>query len=331
MSPVRLLARIAPGFAALALAPAPAAAQAPGAIDVPTAEGYPVHVEFSEAAGGVNPDLAAAYVGYLDSLPHGPELRRLTVQVGSADQVAGLCGGLEQQGILACYSARHRRMTVPNVGIDAVTVDGRYSLRYVLAHEYGHHIAHSRRNPGFHGGALDWGPKLWASQELVCARTRARRLFPGDERRHYHANPGEIWAETYARLSFPQQPWSFTGLPAPDAAALDAARRDVVAPWRGNRTAVFRMRAGRRTQRFSVPLTLDGTVRALIRGPRRSEVGVRVSLAGRRLGTSRHHGRTDRWARTRVCRGTATATLSVTAIRHGGRRGPVALAVSYPG
>jgi hypothetical protein len=316
--------------ALLALVPATASAQAPNAIDVPTAGGYTVHVEFSEAAGGLNPDIAAGYVGYLDSIPHGPELAKLNIQVSSTDQVAGLCGGLEQEGILACYQDSKNRMTVPNVGIDAVAADGSYSLKYVLTHEYGHHIAHHRSNTGFRGGAIDWGPKLWASQELVCGKALDRKLFPGNEGSQYRNNPGENWAEAYARLTFPDQPWNFSPLLVPDAVDLDAARRDVVEPWTGPKTATFTMPRGRRTQRFQVPMTLDGKVTALIRGPKGSEVGVRIAVDGKTKGTSRRHGRTDTLSGT-ACRTAPTATLRFTAIRKGGRNGPVQLAVSYPG
>jgi hypothetical protein len=325
----RRLAILVPAL--MALAPAAASAQAPGAIDIPTAEGYGVHVEFTEAAGGVNAELAGTYVAYLDSLPHGPELADLHLEVAAQSQVAGLCGGVESEGILACYNALQQRMIVPAVSLDATTSDGAYSLRYVLTHEYGHHIARHRSNAGFRGGALAWGPKLWASSELVCAQAHAGQLFPGDEDRDYRANPGEAWAEAYARLAFPEQPWNFTPRLTPDPASLDAARRDVVAPWQGNRTATFTMAAGTRRQRFDIALTLDGSVTARIRGPRRSEVGLRVREGSRSLGASHHKGRTDSFRRTPTCRSAPTQTLSFTATRRGGRRGPVTVSVSYPG
>jgi hypothetical protein len=316
---------------AFLVAPAVAGAQAPNAVDVPLAEGGAVHVVFTDAAGGVNPDLAAQYVGYLDSIPHGSELRKLLVQIASPDQIAGLCGGLETDGILACYEPGHNRMNVPNVGLDATTAGGTYSLRYVLTHEYGHHIAHHRSNPGFRGGALDWGPKLWSSQELVCNGVQRGQLFPSDEGGHYRANPGEAWAEAYARLVFPDQPWNFTGRLTPDAVDLDAARRDVVEPWTKNRgVASFTMTGRRHSQAFTVPLNLDGTVKVLVQGPRGSEVGARLTLRGRTIARSGRRGRTDTLTRAAVCRSTPTQNLTVTASRRG-HSGPVKVLVSYPG
>jgi len=326
-----MIRRAAVALLLAACLPAAAAAQSPNAIDVPIADGSVVHVEFSDAAGGLNPELAAAYVGFLDAIPHGAELSRLRVRVASPEQIAGLCGGLEGEGILACYEGRQNRMNVPNVGLDATTRDGTYSLRYVLTHEYGHHIANHRSNAGFRGGAIDWGPKRWASAALVCEGVRQRQLAPGDEGRRYRDNPGENWAEAYARLAFPDQPWSFSARLAPDPATLDAARRDVVEPWTANATATFALAPGARTQRFALPMSLDGRVRIAVRGPRRSEVGVRATLGGRSLGASRRKGRSDRLTRSRVCRRAAVEELAITAIRKGNRRGPVSVTVSYPG
>jgi hypothetical protein len=326
-----MIRRAAAALLLAACLPAAAAAQTTNAIDVPIADGTAVHVEFSDAAGGLNPELAAAYVGFLDSIPHGAELSRLRLRVASPEQIAGLCGGLEGQGILACYEGRQNRMNVPNVGLDATTRNGAFSLRYVLTHEYGHHIANHRSNAGFRGGSLDWGPKRWASAALVCEGVRRRQLVPGDEGRRYRDNPGENWAEAYARLTFPDQPWTFSARLAPDPATLDAARRDVVEPWTANATARFALPAGARTRRFAVPMSLDGGVRIAVRGPRRSEVGVRATLGGRSLGASRRKGRRDRLARSPVCRRAAVEELAITAVRTGNRRGLVSVTVSYPG
>jgi hypothetical protein len=77
-------------------------------------------------------------------------------------------------------------------------------------------------------------------------------------------------------------------------------------------------------------MTLDGAVTALVHGPKRSEVGVRLAIDGHTAATSRRRGRTDSLSGT-ACRSADTATLTFTAIRKGGRGGPVNLAVSYPG
>src|SRR5690606_10828085 len=131
---------------------------------------------------------------------------------------------------------------------------------------------------------------------------RRRRLAPGDEGSRYRANPGENWAEVYARLAFPDQPWTFSPHLAPDPVTLDAARRDVLEPWTGPATATFAIPPGARTARFAVSMSLDGPVRIAVRGPRGSEVGVRATLGGRSLGASRRSGPTDRLRRSRACR-----------------------------
>ncbi|MEZ5121039.1 MAG: hypothetical protein R2736_05605 [Solirubrobacterales bacterium] len=216
------------------------AAQAGDTLAIPTKEGYSVSVAFSSSVP-VDAELASSYVGFLDGLPHGTELRRLDIVIADASEVATLCGGDESDGILACYG--NQQMVVPSTGLQTTTTDGAYTTAYVLTHEYGHHIAANRDNQGF--SAIDYGPKYWASYELVCSHTIEHRLAPGDEGQSYLRNPGEAWAEVYARLTFPDQPWTFTSLLRPDAAALDAARRDVLTPWTRNVSKTFVMPAGR--------------------------------------------------------------------------------------
>ena len=100
--------------------------------------------------------------------------------------------------ILACYSDSQRRMIVP--GDLQATASG-VTTSYVIAHEYGHHVASHRSNAPL--SAPDYGPKRWASYELVCLKTDQRLLFPGNESVLYHQNPGENWAETYAQARVP--------------------------------------------------------------------------------------------------------------------------------
>jgi hypothetical protein len=313
-----------------------AQATATNTIQVPTAEGYPIAVSFTPE---VTPDpaLAASYVAYLDSIPHGTELRKLTILIAGPDQIDTLCGGEAGDGILGCYGGSNSQMIVPSTGLDTTTADGVYSVRYVITHEYGHHIAANRSNALYGATALDMGPKYWSSYELVCDQAIDKKLFPGYEGTNltrYHANPGEDWAEVYARLVFPAQSWDFSPrLGPPDATALDAARRDVLTPWRRNTSQTFTMDAGRNRQAFDVPLTLDGKLSATITGPSGSTVKAMVTSGSQKVGTTKSRNSTARgtWSISSGCREKPTETLTFTVARSGGNSGPVTLRVSYPG
>lgn len=300
---------------------------------VPLAEGGSIAVTFTPAVGLQAP-IAQQYVAFLESLPHGPELSKLRLLVATPDEVDTKCGGTgdAQQKVLGCYL--NNQMTVPSSGLDgAVTTDGTYDVRYVLTHEYGHHIAAHRANQLGAGGALAYGPKYWSSYEMVCNQALHDKLFPYAESDYeqYLRNPGEAWAETYARLVYPNQPWTWTDLLKPDATALDAARRDVLEPWTKNATKVFTMDGGRTTQTFALPLTLDGSLKATVRGPSGSEVSVNVTSGSQQVGKSKRTGAYDRWNLQVGCRETATETLSFKVTRAGGTPGPVTLRVSYAG
>ena len=303
------------------------AAQNDQTLAIPTKEGYSVSVSFSTGVP-VNQELAQSYVAFLDALPHGAELGKLRMVIADQGEVATLCGGDESDGILACYGSRGMQMIVPSSGLETTTEDGGYTTAYVLTHEYGHHVAANRKNQGFE--AIDYGPKFWASYELVCDRALGNKLFPGDEGRSYLRNPGEAWAEAYARLTFPDQPWTFTSLLRPDATALDAARRDVLTPWTKNASQTFIMAGSRSTQSFQVPLTLDGRVSAIVRGRSGANVGVKVTSGRQKVGHSDARGARNQWTLRSGCRERATETLTFKVTRTSGS-GPVTLLVSYPG
>ena len=118
---------------------------------------------------------------------------------------------------------------------DAQAAGSDVSVDYVIAHEYGHHIAAHRSNAPL--DALDFGPKRWSSYELVCSNTLDGKLAPGDEGVNYLSNPGEAWAEAYARLIYPTEAWRFTSLLKPTAGSLLAAQADVAQPWTPARDA----------------------------------------------------------------------------------------------
>src|SRR4051812_7286372 len=220
------------------------ASQAPKAYATP--DGISVAVSFSPSYTE-DPNIAQTYVNFLGSLPHGGELGKLSVLLATPSEVEDLCQGGD--GVLACYDSRTHQMIVP--GEQVQSEDG-VTTSYVVAHEYGHHVAAFRDNSPFEAMAI--GPKYWASYQKVCDRILGGRLAPGNEGRYYLANPGESWAETYARLTYPNEAWRFTRLLKPDAGALAAARRDVLQPWTKATTRAFDGRftaTGPNTKRFA--------------------------------------------------------------------------------
>jgi hypothetical protein len=316
-----------------------AQATATNTIQVPTAEGYSIPVSFTSEVPP-DPALAASYVAYLDSLPHGTELAKLTVLIAGPDQVDTLCGGQDGDGILGCYGGTNEQMIVPSTGLDTTTADGLYSVRYVITHEYGHHIAANRSNDLYGATAIDMGPKYWSSYELVCDQSIEKKLFPGyegNDLEEYHANPGEDWAEVYARLTFPAQPWDFSPLLGPpDATALDAARRDVLTPWTKNTSKTFTMPSGRDREAFDLPLTLDGKLSATVTGPKGSTVAVAITSGRQKVGKSKGTGARGTWKLSSGCREKPTETLTFLTTRKAGKNGrgangAVTLKVSYPG
>jgi hypothetical protein len=210
---------------------------------------------------------------------------------------------------------------------------GGVSTSFVIAHEYGHHVAAFRSNAPF--PALDYGPKRWASYERVCSRALDGRLAPGDEGRRYAANPGEAWAETYAHLVYPDVRWDYVRILEPDRGSLAAARADVLDPWTSGRTRSFagRFAPGRdgATKRFTLRLSLDGALRVKLDGPRRAQYDLRLLSAGGTLARSRAAGSGDRVVLRAACRTRAGAEpLTLAVVRRSGS-GPFTLRVGYAG
>jgi hypothetical protein len=294
----------------------------------PVKDGSSVSAAISDRYGNaLDSAVVQSYVDFLDSLDHGSELSKLKIFIAPPDQVVTECGG--QPGTLACYDSRVKIMVVPgeqtNAGPDGVTTS------YVVAHEYGHHIAAARSNSPF--SSFRFGPKYWASYESVCDRAFKGRLAPGNEAEFYLSNPGEGWAETYAQLKYPEVAWQFNPIMKPDAGAFEAARKDVLTPWTRNTAKVFKgtfTASGPRTRRFTFDLTLDGSLSVLLKGPRGTDYNLFLSSNGRDQGRTTKPGSRDSVSYEAACREAPVEHVTVGVKRVTGS-GPFTVRVSYAG
>jgi hypothetical protein len=168
-----------------------------------------------------DPQQIADFVG---TLIHGPEVDLLTVQLDTPFQIIFDCG----LGAEACYYSGEAKIVLS--GDEETGSDGA-GRDFVLAHEYGHHVAQHRTLPAPFGGTVDWGTERWASSENVCQGRREGRLYPGDEGSHYFEDPGEAFAHD----RFPQDPvrWCYSAGLRPTAAAFQAIREDTLRPGAG--------------------------------------------------------------------------------------------------
>lgn len=228
---------------------------------------------------------------YLGTLAHGDEVSQLTVQLITELEIRSQCGF----GAGACYFSGADTMLIngnDNTGPDGATRD------FVIAHEYGHHVAEHRRNPPFQPTIL-WGTKRWASYERVCQGARQGRYFPGDEGSRYFQNPGEAFAEAFAFNRFRRAPvaWAWSRSLRPDAGSFQALRQDTRRPWqhrtrlaiRGSLTAQGRDRA---VKRFRTPL--DGALNLRLSGPHKAQLDLLLrDRKGRLLASSRGPGSSE--------------------------------------
>ena len=211
-----------------------------------------------------DPQRIASFIG---TLIHGPEVSLLTVQLDTEFQLGFDCGF----GAEACYFTGENKIVIG--GYEVMDGDGA-TLEFVLAHEYGHHVAAHRDMPAPFGEAVDWGTARWASEENVCNGKQRGRLFPGDEGENYFENPGEAFAEAFAHNRFPELSirWRYLGSLKPTPASLQAIREDTLSPWRGRTSFVL---SGR------VPARGEGAAVEPLRTPLDGKVSLRpVSLRG---------------------------------------------------
>jgi hypothetical protein len=292
------------------------------------ADGSTVEVQLSQSFADTPQNRAGAqsFVDFLGTRMHATELGRLRMFVGTPAEVSSACGADNE--VEACYVGRERRMYVPSS--DPEAGHSAFTREYVMTHEYGHHIAGFRRNDPF--SALAWGPKYWASYELICAGVVKGRYFPGDQGSHYLDDPGEGWADSYAHLHYPSAPFQFNSGFAPDGGAFAAIRRDVLTPWNGSaKRSIHRTLTGRRrATSTSVRLSLDGTVVLALSGPRRSNFDLQV-LEGRHvIDQTETAGSHDRVSGT-VCRGVRHTVSFTVRVRRRTGSGPFSLRIRWPG
>lgn len=209
------------------------------------------------ACTDADPQQIADFVG---TLIHGYEIDLLTVQLDTPFQIGFDCGFDAQ----SCYYSGENKIVLS--GDDTVASDGA-SRDYILAHEYGHHVAQHREVPKPFPAAIDWGPERWSSYEHVCQGRRAGALFPGNEGTHYYEDPGEAWAESFAHYRFPEAPVKWEWIPSlkPNATAFRAIREDTLHPWPARTGFELRGRA---------PGRGGGTAVESFRTPRDGEVSL---------------------------------------------------------
>jgi hypothetical protein len=233
------------------------------------------------ACEAADPQPIADFIG---TLVHGPEVELLTVQVDTPFQL-GLDCGYEAE---ACYYAGENKMVISG---ESWTSIGGATRDFVIAHEYGHHLAQHRGNPAPFPAAIEWGPPRWASQERVCQGWRRGALFPDEYGDHYFSHPGEAFAEAFAHNRFPDSRvrWRWTEYLKPTPATFEAIREDVLEPWRARRTLTIRGRFPARGSAVHwLQTPLDGRLTLRPKALRRR--GYRIVLRtsnGRVLRTSR--------------------------------------------
>ncbi len=222
---------------------------------------------------------------FLGTLIHGYEMELLTVQLDTPSQIESDCGFVAQ----ACYYGGENKIVLSG---NATPAPDGASREFVLAHEYGHHVARHRESPPPFPAAIDWGTARWSSYENVCRRSRAGALFPGSEGLHYFRDPGEAFAESFAHLRFPESsvPWRWVRALEPDGGALEAIREDTLDPWLGRSAFKLRGRVpprqkGAAVRAFGTPL--DGTVSLRPTSRPLYDLSL-LNPAGRVLRTSRH-------------------------------------------
>jgi len=223
---------------------------------ITTSTGETVNVQVSDALP-LETSTPEGWAEFLTGLTHGAEIAVLTTYIATLDEVQETCG----ERALGCYSSN--QMIAPG---DTTMLD--VTPEEIVRHEYGHHVALHRLNAPW--DAIDWGPKLWASAMNVCDRVARKEAHPGNEGTYYAFNPGEAWAETYRLMDERKAGITTATWPIisdtffPNEAALQAAERDVLQPWKAGKSTLATRVFGKKTKKvWLIPVStpLDGDLR----------------------------------------------------------------------
>jgi hypothetical protein len=245
--------------------------------------------------------IASNFALFLGTRLHGDEIDRLSVFVTDSTGITARCG----PDAYACYYSDAEEIDAEPPS-DQQPAPDQPNSKFVITHEYGHHIANNRRNTPWSG--IDWGPKRWDTYERVCPGVRSGRYHPGDEGNYYDENPGEAWAESFAFRQYPNQiPWNIWDPKLqPDQGAFDAIWRDVKKPWTGNVHRSWSRRFDRgdpanKFHGFTTPL--DGSARITLTMPDAADYDLRIlaTHSGKILATGVNDGPTREVAYYKVC------------------------------
>jgi hypothetical protein len=284
-----------------------------------TSTGETVRVDVSET---YPPEAVSGgrWAEFFAGLVHGGELATVTIRVAPPGEVAAACGG----DALGCYASG--LLVIPG------EQSGGLAPEEIARHEYGHHVAASRRNPPWNASA--YGPKRWSTAMRICARAREGTAFPDDDS-HYALSPGEAFAEAYRVLNDRRAgiglTWSIVDdsfIPSDDA--LRAVEHDVTAPWLAAASSVLRgwfATDRERRRRVSLETPLDGVVTVELRLPRgRTDTLALLDAQGRVVADGLWAGAALRRIAYVAC-GQRRLTVRVT---REGPPGPFTLVVSRP-